>query len=99
MHSALNLLLQSAGALICKRWTTRTEERLQALGLQHDWDGDYCLMAWIHDEIQVACRTQEIAEVVVREAQLAVRDVQEEFKFRIQLDTEGKIGKNWAECH
>lgn len=99
MHSALNLLLQSAGALICKRWTTRTEERLQALGLKHDWDGDYCLMAWIHDEIQVACRTQEIAEVVVREAQLAVRDVQEEFKIRIQLDTEGKIGKNWAECH
>lgn len=99
MHSALNLLLQSAGALICKRWTTRTEERLQALGLKHSWDGDYCLMAWIHDEIQVACRTQEIAEVVVREAQLAVRDVQEEFKFRIQLDTEGKIGKNWAECH
>lgn len=56
-------------------------------------------MAWIHDEIQVACRTQEIAEIVVKEAQLAVRDVQEEFKFRIQLDTEGKIGRNWAECH
>nr|DAW26013.1 MAG TPA: DNA POLYMERASE [Caudoviricetes sp.] len=99
LHSALNLLLQSAGALICKRWTTRTEERLQELGLKHSWDGDYCLMAWIHDEIQVACRTKEIAEIVVKEAQLAVRDVQEEFKFRIQLDTEGKIGRNWAECH
>lgn len=99
LHSALNLLLQSAGALICKRWTTRTEERLQALGLMHSWNGDYCLMAWVHDEIQVACRTKEIAEIVVREAQEAVRDVQEEFKFRIQLDTEGKIGRNWAECH
>lgn len=49
--------------------------------------------------MQVACRTQEIAQVVVDEAQLAVRDVQEEFNFRIQLDTEGKIGRNWAECH
>ena len=48
LHSALNLLLQSAGALICKRWTTRTEERLQELNLKHDWDGDYCLMAWVH---------------------------------------------------
>lgn len=99
LHSALNLLLQSAGALICKRWTTRTEERLHALGLKHSWNDDYCLMAWVHDEIQVACRTKEIAEIIVREAQEAVRDVQEEFKFRIQLDTEGKIGRNWAECH
>lgn len=99
LHSALNLLLQSAGALICKRWITRTEERLQDLGLSHAWDGDYVLMGWIHDETQTACRTQEIAEIVIREAQQAVRDVQEEFKFRVQLDTEGKIGKNWAECH
>lgn len=99
LHSALNLLLQSAGALICKRWITRTEERLKAQGLQQGWHGDYCLMAWIHDEIQVACRSKEIAETVIEEAQQAVRDVQEEFKFRVQLDTEGKIGKNWAECH
>lgn len=99
LHSALNLLLQSAGALICKRWITRTEERLNDRGLKHDCNGDYFMMAWVHDEIQVACRSKEIAEIVVEEAQLAVRDVQKEFKFRVQLDTEGKIGKNWAECH
>lgn len=99
LHSALNLLLQSAGALICKRWITRTEERLTDLGLTHDWHGDYAMMAWVHDEFQCACRTQEIAEVVVREAQEAVRDVQHEFNFRVQLDTEGKIGRNWADCH
>lgn len=99
LHSALNLLLQSAGALICKRWVTRTEERLLDLGLTHGWDGDFAYMAWSHDEIQVACKTKEIAEVVVREAQEAVRDVQQEFNFRVQLDTEGKIGKNWADCH
>ena len=99
LHSALNLLLQSAGALICKRWITRTEERLQELGLTHDWSGDFAYMAWSHDEIQVACRTKEIAEIVVEQAQEAVRDVQKEFNFRVQLDTEGKIGKNWADCH
>ena len=95
----MNLLLQSAGALICKRWITRTEERLQELGLVHDWSGDFAYMAWSHDEIQVACRTKEIAEIVVKQAQEAVRDVQKEFNFRVQLDTEGKIGKNWADCH
>ena len=56
-------------------------------------------MAWSHDEIQVACRTKEIADIVVEQAQEAVRDVQKEFNFRVQLDTEGKIGKNWADCH
>ena len=49
--------------------------------------------------MQVACRTREIAEIVVAEAQNAMRDTQEFFNFRCQLDTEGKIGKSWAECH
>lgn len=99
LHAALNLLLQSAGALICKKWIVRTEERLLDRGLQHGWDGDFCLMAWVHDEQQVACRTEEIAKIVVEEAQQAMRDTQEYFKFRVQLDTEGKIGKNWFDCH
>lgn len=99
LHSVLNLLLQSAGALICKKWIVRIEERLQALGLTHGWDGDYCFMVWSHDEVQIACRTKELAELVVLEAQRAVRDTQEFFKIRIQLDTEGKIGKNWRDCH
>ena len=47
-HSALNLLLQSAGALICKTWIVTTEERLLARGLRHGWDGDFALMAWVH---------------------------------------------------
>lgn len=76
IHSALNLLLQSAGALVCKYWIVRTEERLLDRGLKHGWEGDFALMAWIHDEQQVACRTRQIAEIVVQEAQLAMRDTQ-----------------------
>lgn len=99
IHSALNLLLQSAGALVCKYWIVRTEERLLDRGLKHGWEGDFALMAWIHDEQQVACRTRQIAEIVVQEAQLAMRDAQAFFNFRCQLDTEGIIGHNWEECH
>ena len=47
-HSALNLLLQSAGALVCKKWIVRTEERLIQRGLKHGWDGDFAYMAWVH---------------------------------------------------
>lgn len=99
IHSALNLLLQSAGALVCKYWMVRTEERLIQRGLKHGWDGDFCLLAWCHDEGQYACRTEEIADIVIEEAQQAMRDTQAHFNFRVQLDTEGKKGKNWYDCH
>ena len=98
-HSALNLLLQSAGALICKKWIVLTEQRLVEQGLKHGWDGDFAFMAWIHDEFQCACRTPEIAQLVLDTAQAAMRETQEYFGFRMQLDTEGKIGQNWADCH
>lgn len=98
-HAALNTLLQSAGALICKLWIVETEELLLKAGLKHGWDGDFAYMAWVHDEIQVACRTSEIAQQVIDTAQQAMRNVGEHFKFRCRLDTEGKMGPNWAVCH
>lgn len=48
VHSALNLLLQSAGAIICKKWIVRTEERMIKRGYKHGWDGDFAYMAWVH---------------------------------------------------
>lgn len=47
-HAALNTLLQSAGALICKLWIVRVEEMLLEAGLKHGWDGDFAYMAWVH---------------------------------------------------
>lgn len=100
LHSSLNTLLQSAGALICKKWIVLTEKILvEEKGLIHGWDGDFALMAWSHDEQQIACKTQETAELILEVAQEAMRRTQEHFKWRIQLDTEGKIGKNWKDCH
>jgi len=98
-HAALNTVLQSAGALICKLWVVRTVRMLEARGLVHGWHGDFALMAWVHDEVQVAARTDEIAETVKEVAQLAMREVGEFFNFRCRLDTEGKTGGNWYDCH
>lgn len=98
-HSALNTLLQSAGALICKKWVCLVEENMRKAGYKHGWDGDFAMMAWVHDETQIACRTREIAEDCVRIAQESMRQTQEFFKFNCQLDTEGKIGSNWFDCH
>lgn len=98
-HSALNTILQSAGALICKKWVCLVEENMRKAGYKHGWDGDFAMMAWVHDEVQVACRTQDIAEDCVRIAQESMRQTQEFFKFNCQLDTEGSVGKNWFNCH
>ena len=65
----------------------------------YDHGKDFRFMAWVHDEYQCACRTEEIAKVVVEVGQQAIREAQEFFKFRVQLDTEGKIGRNWCDCH
>lgn len=49
-HAALNTLLQSAGALICKLWIVETERLLLEAGLKHGWDGDFAYMAWVHKQ-------------------------------------------------
>lgn len=99
IHSALNLLLQSAGAIICKDWIVRTEERMIACGSRHGWDGDFAYMLWCHDEMQVACRTEEIAKTFIDEAKAAMKDTEKALRLRVSLDAEGKIGKNWSDCH
>lgn len=97
VHSALNLLLQSAGALICKKWMVLWEQNLVKAGYKHG--DDFQFMAWVHDEGQLACRTKEIAEKAVEIAQASMREAQAYYGFRVQLDTEGKIGRNWCDCH
>ena len=60
---------------------------------------DFQFMVWCHDELQIACRNKEIAEDVLRIAQNSMRESQSYFGFRVQLDVDGKIGRNWADCH
>lgn len=49
-HSALNTILQSAGALICKAWVVETVRLLnEECHFKHGWNGDYALMAWVHN--------------------------------------------------
>lgn len=98
-HAALNTLLQSAGAIVCKKWLILLEEKLQSLGLKHGWEGDYAFCAWSHDECQIACRTKEVAEVVAKVAPEMVTEAGEFFKFRCRLNGESKVGSTWADTH
>lgn len=97
-HASLNSLLQGAGAVVCKQWLVLLEEQLQNK-FKHGWDGDYCFCAWSHDEVQIACRTPEIAQQVAELATDCVRQAGEHFNFRCPLAGEYKIGTTWADTH
>ena len=97
-HSAVNLLLQSAGALIAKRWLVLARQNLQQSGFEHGWDKDYVFCAWVHDEVQVACR-KEIAEDVGNIIRGSAEEAGRSFNFRCRIDAEFSVGSNWATTH
>jgi DNA polymerase-1 len=97
-HAALNTLLQGAGAIVCKQWLVFLEEHLSKT-YRHGWDGDYAFCAWSHDEVQIACRTPEVAAYIAKAAPEMVTKAGEHFNFRCVLAGESKVGKTWADTH
>jgi len=91
-HAALNTLLQSAGAIICKTWYVFINRALKEAKL------DAKIVAFIHDEVQVIVKKGQEDEAG-RVIQRCMRDVQEHFSFRCRLDSEYQYGQNWADTH
>ena len=91
-HAALNYLLQSCGAVICKLWVLRTHELLLEAGV------DYYPLAFVHDEQQLSVAPSQ-AEMAGSITTYAMKDVQHALNFKCQLDSEFQIGKSWADCH
>ena len=95
-HSALNTLLQSAGAVQMKLALIILDDNLQAQGLRPGID--YEFIANVHDEWQLEV-TPSYAADVGHAAVKAIRQAGEEFGFGCPLDGEYKIGKDWSETH
>lgn len=99
-HAALNTLLQGAGATIAKQWCVNFHEICLDAGLVHGWHGDFAIVAWIHDELQVAVRDDPrvlaICEAAIEKAAL---DAGKVFNFRLPVDVDTKFGRRWAETH
>ena len=96
VHSALNLLLQSAGAVVMKKATCIMWEDLEAAGFKYG--ADVVQVLHIHDEYQLYVRKgleEQVGEIAVN----AIRKAGEYFKFRCPLDGEYKVGANWKETH
>lgn len=91
-HSALNTLLQSAGAIIAKQWIVCFHEELRKQKVP------FKMVAWVHDEVQIEVPEKYgtiVGEIVVK----AAADAGEILKFRCPVGAEFKIGKNWYDCH
>tara|TARA_R110002074_G_scaffold394794_1_gene582465 strand:+ start:637 stop:2430 length:1794 start_codon:yes stop_codon:yes gene_type:complete len=93
-HRCLSQLLQSAGAIVAKQWVMMTYDQIK-----HKYGEDTVIVGWIHDEIQVACRTKEIAEDVGSIAGRMAEASGIALSVKIPIGSEYTVGRTWAETH
>ena len=90
-HAQLNVLIQSAAALIAKKWLELIDLEIKSQGLPAT------IVAFVHDEIQIQTKgdPDHVGILARRMAQEAGRH----FGLNIPIDAEYSVGLNWAETH
>jgi len=94
-HSALNVLLQGAGAMIMKYYLVALDKHLREVftpGIDYEFIGN------IHDEVQIEV-SQEKAEEVAKICEKSFAAVEEQLNFRVKLEGEANIGQTWNDTH
>ena len=91
-HSALNTLIQGAGAVVCKLWLIKMITRIKHT------DIDAKLVASIHDEYQFEVLNTDVNKFgqITKDA---MKDTEKELRMKCPLDSEWKVGKTWAQTH
>ena len=95
-HSALNTLLQGAGALIMKHYAIKADKSFKTKGWIHGEDYEFVLS--VHDEYQWEV-SEEIADEFSMECERVFNDVTKELNFRVPLRGTADIGDNWSQTH
>lgn len=95
-HSALNTLLQSAGAILMKKALVILDNQLQEKGYVPG--SNYEFVANVHDEWQIEC-DEGIAESVGQMAADSIRLAGEALNLGCPLAGNYVIGKTWADTH
>lgn len=91
-HSALNTLLQGAGAIVMKQALVIFKQELKRQKIWHEFKVN------CHDEWQVECLPQD-SETVGKIGVQSIADAGIMLKMRCPLDGEYKIGNSWRETH
>ena len=95
-HAALNMLLQSAGAVTMKVALIQLFQQLNHLKWQHG--REYSFVANVHDEFQAEVKPDK-ASVFCELAVESIRRAGKELKLNVMLDGEAKVGMSWKETH
>ena len=91
-HSALNTLLQGAGAIVMKKALILLTQKLNCDRIHGS------IVANVHDEWQIET-TEEHADIVGRYGVMAIQEAGLALGLRCPLDGEFKVGTNWAATH
>lgn len=95
-HSAINFLLQSAGAILSKRWCVISQDMIDNTGLTYN--KDYTRCAYVHDEQQfsvIPSEADRLARILVEAAPLAGKH----YNFKVPITASADKGVSWSDTH
>ena len=91
-HKLLNSLIQSAAAIVFKRWLVSANKKIREEGL------DCRMMISYHDEINFRCNIKDIDRVTEVLMNTCI-GAGEYYNLKVPVGTEVLVGSNWFECH
>ena len=94
-HAALNTLLQSAGAIICKKWYATVENMIRHEGYTSE---EVSIVAFVHDEVQILVK-KGLEDEIGGITKAAIKETERAFDFKCPLDSEYQVGSSWADTH
>ena len=93
----LNVLLQSAGAILMKQVVINIHDNIEsALSLPHGAEWEQVLM--VHDEVQLVC-SPKYTEQIRSQALAAFPQAQQFFGFLCDIEGDSRVGSNWSQTH
>ncbi len=95
-HASLNFLLQSAGAVLSKRWCVIAQDMINNSGLVYHTDYTRC--AYVHDEQQfsvIPSEADRVARILVEAAPRAGQH----YDFKIPITASSDVGNSWSDTH
>ncbi len=95
-HSSPNFLLQSAGAIISKRWVVIGQQMIDDAGLTYD--RDYTRCAYIHDECQFSVVPSEVDRMKML-LEAAAPEAGKYYNLRVPIAAASGHGNSWQETH
>lgn len=93
-HRVLSQLLQSAGAIVAKQWVMMTYDQIK-----QKYGDDCHIVGFIHDEIQIACKTKEIADDIGIITGLMAEAAGVALDLKIPIASEYSLGRDWYSTH